>query len=144
MFCDMDSNLVCCNSQRSSEWEMMVNYLKEMLMKPYPKALTICPRRFWTWNGKLTISNYRVLQKQNTFWQYNVQNQKIKSIVSILTLFFGFINNSMLYFIFLCNWSKLHCDMVLEAVFRLCLRDPEFYVTSHYCARKWLLINNAC
>jgi hypothetical protein len=29
--------------------EMVANYLKEMLMKPYlPKALTICPRRFWT------------------------------------------------------------------------------------------------
>ena len=48
MFSDMDSNLVCCNSQCSSEWEMVVNYVKEMRMKPYPKALTICPRRFWT------------------------------------------------------------------------------------------------
>jgi len=33
MFCDMDSNLVCCNIQHSSEWEMMVNYLEEMVNK---------------------------------------------------------------------------------------------------------------
>jgi len=33
MFCDMVSNLVCCNIQHSSEWETMVNYLEEMVNK---------------------------------------------------------------------------------------------------------------
>jgi hypothetical protein len=33
MFCDIDSNLVCCNIQHLSEWDMMVNYLAEMVNK---------------------------------------------------------------------------------------------------------------
>jgi len=105
MFCDMVSNLVCCNIQHSSEWETMVNYLEEMVNKNIQ-------RHSPSVQGDFAPETESVQSEitDSSFFKSKLQLYSNTKPEIITNTIFAVFNNSIVWFLFLFNQSKLHCN----------------------------------